>query len=66
LVWLIGYATAKFLTFTAPVSNEDFAENPIRATAAKEAGQGMSTEETAVRPDQNGYGFVNVFSESAV
>ncbi len=28
-------------------------KKPIRATAAKEAGQGMSTEETAVRPDQN-------------
>jgi len=37
------------------VSNQDFEpENkPIRATVAKEAGQGMSTEETTVRPDQN-------------
>jgi hypothetical protein len=50
---LIGYATAKFLPFTAPLSNGDFVKDPIRATVAKEAGQGMSTEETAVRPDQN-------------
>ena len=33
-------------------------KNPIRATAAKEAGQGMSTEETAVRPDQKLYKLV--------
>jgi hypothetical protein len=37
-----------------------FFKNPIRATAAKEAGQGMSTEETAVRPDQNGYEFAKI------
>lgn len=56
-IWLIGYATGKYLTYTTPVSNEDLVKNPIRATAAKEAGQGMSTEETAVRPDQNCNGF---------
>jgi len=29
-----------------------FIEKPTRATAAKEAGQGMSAEETAVRPNR--------------
>jgi hypothetical protein len=66
LVWLFGYATAKFLTFTAPVSNEDFVKNPIRATVAKEAGQRMSTEETTVRPDQKWYEKAEIYSGSGV
>jgi len=31
---------------------EELMNKTIRATVAKEAGQGMSTEETTMRPDQ--------------
>jgi len=49
-------AIARFLAVAAPGVKRGFVKKPIRATAAKEAGQGMSTEETAVRPDQILYG----------
>jgi hypothetical protein len=54
--WCVGVSkkTALYLILgRGSPSRIQCSKKPIRATAAKEAGQGMSTEETAVRPDQN-------------